>query len=328
MVKKVYRVGMVGAGWMARAMADDYALADRATLHGVVSRTEKSAQPFAEDYGCQVYPTLEAMLADPDIDFINVTTPNQLHHPQTRAALEAGKPVLLEKPFTLSAAEAADLINLARQKQLFLMEAMWVRFLPLQAKLDELLAEEAIGELRMLRGSFHFLADFDPNSRVFAPEMGGGALLDLGIYPISFASRIFGPAPETINSYAYLGNTGVDEHFAAVLGYPERRMALVSAGLDGRVVEDNVLYGTQGHMRFNSGWRQERLQLVPFKGEPREFEFPTRGRAYLYQILETIRCLDEGLIESPSMPLDETLAIMGTLDTLRAQWGLRYPGEA
>ena len=329
MTQKTYRVGIVGAGWMARAMADDYALVDRAVVHGVVSRTQASADSFASDYGCQVFPSLEAMLADPEIDLINITTPNQLHHPQARAALEAGKPVLLEKPFTLNAAEAADLIRLARTQRLFLMEGMWVRFLPLRARLDELLARNAVGELRLLRGSFHFHPKFDPASRLFNPELGGGALLDLGIYPISFAASIFGVAPESIVSHAHLGASGVDEHFAAILGYPDRGMALVSAGLDGRIKEDVVLYGTLGQIRIPlvHSWRQERLELIPLEGEAQEIEIPVLGCGYVHQVLEVIRCLDEGLLESPGMPLDDSLAIMRILDELRAQWGLDFPGE-
>jgi predicted dehydrogenase len=325
---KTYRWGFVAAGRMAAAMAADLRHATRCVAAGVVSRTPESAAAFARRFGGQVYSALDSMLADPAIDVIYVSSLNNLHYSQVKAALEAGKPVLCEKPFTLNAAQLDVLIKLARDRKLFLMEAMWVRYLPIEVKLRELLAERAIGDVLALHASFHSLAPNEASNRFYNPALGGGALLDLGIYPISFASSVLG-APASISSHAHLGATGIDEHFGAVFGYANGATAVVAAGIDARLPQEIAIIGSKGSVRIpldRGGWRHNRLRLEA-AGKTRQIKASYQGAGYGYQAREVMRCLDAGELESPVMPLDESLSIMRTLDTLRAQWGLRFPGE-
>ncbi len=321
------RWGFVGAGWMAYAMARDTAKLRDHRIAGVFSRSEESRQGFAKDFRCEAFVTLEDLIASDQIDVVYVNTPNQLHYPQVKAALQAGKPVLCEKPFTLNAAQLAELVELARSNKLFLMEAMWVRFLPAVVRLRELLASGVIGDLTWMQASFHSKPSFDPGNRFFDLAMGGGALLDLGIYPISFASMVLG-TPQSIYGSAKLADTGVDERFAAMFEYEGGARANLSAGFGGYFEDEIVLQGVLGHIRiprFN-GWNIDRL-LIEKDKKTRQERFPLDGRGYGYQAAEVARCLAAGELESPVIPLSESLSIMQTLDSLRALWGIRFPGE-
>lgn len=328
MTKGPYRWGFVGAGGMARAMAEDLAFVERATVHSVVARTDASAQAFGRKFGARTFSTVEELVADEAVDVVYVNSPNQLHYPQVKLALEAGKPVLCEKPFTLNAGELQELILLARAKRLFLMEAMWVRFLPATAKLRQQLEAGSIGEPYWLRGSFHIQPPVKADNRFYNLAMGGGGLLDVGIYPISFASMVMGSQPQVIQSTAQLGKTGVDEHFAAAFQYESGAMAVVSAGIDGAFMDDVLIVGRAGRIRItrNSGWT---LSSYTIEKDSRIEKVETEwlGRGYGYQAEEVTRCLDAGKLESETIPLDESLAIMGTLDTMRGQWGMKFPGE-
>lgn len=327
--------GFVAAGKMAAAMARDLRFARGNRVGGVVSRTTQSAAAFVRQFGGQAYGSLDAMLADPGIDVVYVSSPNNLHYEQTKAALLAGKPVLCEKTFTLNAAQLAELIEIARSRKLFLMEAMWVRWLPLVAGLPlvsglrQLLASGAIGQPLHLSAAFHSLPPIAADNRFYSPALGGGALLDLGIYPISFASLVFGAQPQEIVSKAQLAPTGVDTRFSAIFSYAGGATGHLAAGFDGRMRHDIMLLGSEGNIRIEmdrGGWKMRRLHLEQ-GGGTRTLTAPYKGNGYGYQAAEVRRCLQAGLLESEDMPLDESLAILRTLDTLRAQWGMRYPGE-
>src|SRR3972149_10103043 len=187
-MSKTVRWGFVGAGWMARAMAADLAALPGCQVHSVTARSHQSAEDFGRQVEAKVASSLESLLADDEVDLVYITSPNNLHFSQAKLALEAGKRVLGEKPFALNAAQLADLVDLARARGLFLMEAMWVRFLPAVVRLRSLLAEGRIGDLTWLHASFHSKPPREPGNRFYDLGMGGGALLDLGVYPISFAS--------------------------------------------------------------------------------------------------------------------------------------------
>lgn len=313
---------------MARAMAADLAAVPGCVVHSVVARTAESAAAFGRDFKVRRYAALDEMLADDGVDIVYVNSPNHVHYPQVRQALEAGKSVLCEKPFTLNAAQLAELIELARAKGLFLMEAMWVRYLPAVARLRQVLAEKAIGDLQWMQASFHSNPPKVANNRFYDLAMGGGALMDLGIYPISFASLIFGSAPQRIQSSVTLAETGVDERFAAIFDYAGGGQASISAGFSGYFEDEIVLLGSEGKVRVprSGGWKMNRL-VIERKGEVEDLQLPVDGRGYGYQASEVVRCLEASLLESPVMPLDESLAIMKTLDDLRAQWGVEFPGE-
>lgn len=325
---KTIRWGFVGAGWMARAMAADLAAVPGCRVYSVTARSRQSAEDFGRQAEAKVASSLESLLEDDELDLVYITSPNHLHFSQAKLALEAGKPVLCEKPFTLNAPQLAELVDLARTRGLFLMEAMWVRFLPAVVRLHSLVAEGRIGDPTWLQASFHSKPPREPGNRFYNLGMGGGALLDLGVYPISFASMVFGGPPQHVTSSVRLSETGVDERFGALFEYVGGGRAALSAGFGGYFEDQIVLQGTQGQIRIPrfEGWKLDRL-FVDTQGAVEELREPIDGRGYGYQAAEVVRCLEAGLLESLSMPLDESLTIMKTLDNLRAQWGMAFPGE-
>ena len=322
------RWGILGTGNIASQFARVLAVLDDAELVAVGSRTAKSAEVFGEQFAVPHRHTSYAALAsDPEVDAIYVATPHPLHMENTLLGLEAGKAVLCEKPFAINAGQAEAMIATARRRGVFLMEAMWTRFLPHMVRLRELLAQGAIGELRMLQADFGFRTSFNPQSRLFDPALGGGALLDVGIYPVSLASMLFG-APERVTGMAHLGATGVDEQSAMIFGYAGGQLAVISQAIRTNSPHEALLLGTAGKIRVHTSWWKASTMTLSIEGRPDELiDVPATGNGYNYEAAEVGRCLHEGRTESEVMPLDETLAIMRTLDQVRAQWGLRYPGE-
>jgi predicted dehydrogenase len=322
------RWGILGTGNIASQFATGLVALDDAALVAVGSRTDAAAQAFGERFGVPRRHASYAELAgDPDVDVIYVATPHSLHRDNTLLCLQAGKAVLCEKPFAINAGEAQAMIAAARERGLFLMEAMWTRFLPHMVKLRQLLADGAIGELRMLQADFGFRTDVDPKSRLFDPTLGGGALLDVGIYPVSLAALLFG-TPARVTSMAHLGAAGVDEQSAQIFGYAQGQLAILSSAIRTNSPHEALLLGTNGSIRLHSSWWKPTTMTLAISGRPDELiEVPATGNGYNYEAAEVGGCLRAGRTESDVMPLDETLAIMRTLDELRAQWGLRYPSD-
>ncbi len=322
------RWGILGTGGIARLFAEGLTFLDEAELVAVGSRGAKSAEEFGEQY---LVPRRHAsyveLANDPEVDVIYVATPHTSHKENSMLCLQAGKAVLCEKPFTLNAREAAELIGYARERKLFLMEAMWPRFLPLMVRLREMLGAGVIGELRMVHADFSFRTDFDPHSRLFDLELGGGALLDAGIYPVSMASMIFGP-PSDIVSLTHLGETGADEQTAVTLRYDKGQLAVLTTATRTAGPVDVLIRGTEGSIRILPWWLRATRMLLVRPGQADELiELPIAGNGYNYEAAEVMRCLRAGLTESDLMPLDESLELMRTLDAIRAPWGLKYPGE-
>jgi len=273
------------------------------------------------------YDSYEGLANDPDVDVVYISTPNNLHKENTVMCLRAGKSVLCEKPFAINAKETEEMIDLARQRGPFLMEAMWTRFLPAIVKLREILAEKTIGEVRMLIADFGFRSELNPKSRIFDPSLGGGALLDVGIYTVSLASMVFGN-PSRITGMAHIGETGVDEQSAVILGYEKGELALLASAARTTTPHVAHLLGTEGRITVDPPfWRPQSLTFS-IRGRPDEVkQFPFEGNGYSYEAAEVNRCLREHKPESDIMPLDETFSIMKTMDAIRAEWGLKYPGE-
>jgi predicted dehydrogenase len=322
------RWGILGTGFIAKKFAEGLSVLKDVELVAVGSRAQATADAFGGEFKVpHRHVSYEALAEDPDVDVVYVATPHSLHRENSILCLEAGKPVLCEKPFTINATEAQAVIALAREKGLFLMEAMWTRFLPIIVKVRELLAAGAIGEVHMLHADFGFRAELDPKSRLFNPHLGGGALLDVGIYPVSLASMIFGP-PSRIVSMAHLGQTGVDERAAVILGYDAGQLAVLSTAIRTDTPIEAVLMGSEGQIRIHSPWfHGTELTLSAKSRKDKTIRLPYKGNGYTHEAIEVMRCLREGRRESGVMPLDETLAITKTLDAIRAQWGLRYPME-
>lgn len=322
------RWGILGTGAIAEKFATGLQSLPDARLAAVGSRAAATAEAFADRFGApRRHGSYAALAADPEVDIVYVATPHPMHHTAARLCLEAGKPVLVEKPFAVNAGQAKEVIALARERDLFLMEAMWTRFLPLMGRLRALVAEGAIGQPRMLAADFGFRMTPDPAHRLFAPELAGGALLDVGVYVVSLASMLFGP-PNRGTGLAEIGPTGVDEQAALVLGYPGGELAQLTCAITLNTPQEVTLMGTAGAIRIHPLWWKPTTLTLARPGQPDEtIEEPYAGNGYNYEAAEAMRCLRAGERESPVMPLDETLSIVRTLDQARAQWGLRYPGE-
>lgn len=327
MVNKI-RWGILGTGLIAHKFALGLKSASGAELAAVGSRSQAKADEFGNTFGVpRRHASYEALANDPEVDVIYISTPHPMHKDNSLLCLEAGKAVLCEKPFAINTGEAEAMINLARQKGLFLMEAMWTRYLPAVIKTRQLIAENAIGEVRMVMADLGFRAEFDPKHRLFDPALGGGALLDVGIYPVSFASMILG-TPVQVTSLAHLGATGVDEQSAMLLRHDQGQLAVIASAVRTDIPSEAVIMGTTGRIRVHAPiYCPVRLTLSRPEQGDEIIDAPLEGNGYNYQALEVMNCLRAGKLESEIMPLNETLAIMKTMDQIRAPWGLKYPTE-
>lgn len=320
--------GLIGASTIARQyMVRAISSQPDSRIVAIASSNPERGRAFAAEHGIPaVYDTVEDLLADPAVNAVYISTTNELHAPQTIAAARAGKHVLCEKPFAINAAEAEEMIAAARERRLFLMEGVWMRFLPLMDDLRALLRDGAIGDVRMFLADFGFQAEFDPKSRLFDPRLAGGSLLDVGIYPVNMASLLFG-RPEQIASVAHIGETGVDEQAAMVLRYSGGRLASLTSSIRTDTPNEAFICGSEGSIRIHRRWWVPEIMTVTAGARQETIHRPMVGNGYVHEAEEVMRCIREGRTESPLMPLDETLAIMRTLDDLRAQWGLVYPQE-
>jgi predicted dehydrogenase len=323
------RWGILGTGRIAHHFANGLKAVPDAELLAVGSRAQETADAFGDEFGVERrYASYQELAADADLDAIYVSTPHQDHKASTLLCLAAGRNVLCEKPFAINAGEAREMVESARAKNLFLMEAMWTRFRPTMVKVRELIDSGAVGEPRFVSANIGWMSTYDPVFRLYNPELGGGALLDGGVYPVSFASMVLG-TPSAIASVATLGQSGVDEQEAIALAHPNGAVASLGVTIQASPISIGLILGTRGRIEIHHDWhRPEGLTFTPYGGESERFDYPqTEGNGYQYEAMEVGRCLREGLLESPVMTLDESLSIMETMDSLRAQWGVRYPME-
>ena len=326
-MKKKTNWGILATGGIAAAMAKGLARVPGARLAAVGSRTLEAAEKFGKTFHIpKRYGSYEELARDPDIDVVYVSTPHNLHFENCKMLINEGKAVLCEKPFTINAEQAAEVIAMAREKKCFILEAMWTRFLPAFVKVREILSDGLLGDIRMLNASFGYTAAFDPLHRLFNPNLGGGALLDVGVYPISLASMLFG-LPSRISSLSQLGKTGVDEQSAMLFLYGQGQMAVLAAAVRTDIPQDAYIIGTEGRLRIHSPWWQSQKLTLERGKKKKVLNVPFKGNGFSFEAEEVMQCLREGRRESDIMPLDETLAIMATMDQIRSQWGLKYPME-
>ena len=322
------RWGILGTGRIAGDFATGLGAEEDAEIVAVGSRAQESADRFADRFDIpRRHPTYDALAADPEVDIIYIATPHTLHKENTVTCLRAGKAVLCEKPFAINSQEAAEMIDCARAHGGFLMEAMWTRFLPHIRAMARRIQDGQIGDIRLFQGDFCYRAPLNAERRTFNPALGGGALLDVGVYPISLAHHLLG-APARIASLAHLGVTGVDEMAGVLFQYDDGALAVMSTAVRASTPQSLVISGTKGEIRAHDRWWAPSGFTISRDGhEPETVRPEVNGNGLNYQAVECGRCLREGVTEHPLMPLDETLAIMRLLDGLRAEWGLRYPME-
>lgn len=322
------RWGILGTGGIARAFAEGLAETPGAVLAAVGSRTLASAQSFARDFNVPAaYGSYAALAGASGVDIIYIGTPHPMHADNAMLALRGGKAVLCEKPFTMNLREAEQVVGLARANKLFLMEAMWSRFMPALAEVRRIIASGEIGEVHQLHADFGFASTRDPAHRVNDRELGGGALLDLGIYPLSMASALLGPIAN-VQAQATLNDAGIDVATGFTLRHHNGGMSICSCSLRARTPCELTVSGSLGNVRMNTMFHLSPSVTVTLSdGTARTMATPFLGNGYVHEALEAGRCLREGLLESPGMPHHETLALMGILDTIRAQVGVHYPAD-
>ncbi|WP_112181944.1 Gfo/Idh/MocA family protein [Paraliobacillus zengyii] len=320
--------GILATGGIAATFAKDLAYVDNGECYAVGSRNLEHAKKFADEHGASIaYGSYQELAEDPDVDVIYVATPHPYHKENVLTCLRAGKAVLCEKPFTVNTAELEELIIFAREKQLFLMEAMWTRFLPAIQKVREWLDDDKIGEVQLVKADFGFRAPWDPEWRLLNPKLGGGALLDAGIYPVSFASMVFGANPEKIMSTVEIGETGVDERFSMLLKYQNGKTASLNGAIRLSLTNEATIHGTKGYIRIPSFLNAHEAHLHVDKEEVESFVDDRTSSGYKFEAEEVGRLLENGRLESDVISLDQSHEIMKLMDRIRDQWELRYPFE-
>jgi len=321
------RWGILATGGIAHAFAEDLALEPGSEVVAVGSRSQASADAFGDKFGVpHRHGSYQALVSDPDVDAVYVSTPHPGHHGAALLAINADKAVLVEKPFAMDAAQTREMIDAARSRGTFLMEAMWTRFLPHIARVREILAAGTLGDVVYLTAEHGQWFAEDPQFRLFAPELGGGALLDLGIYPVSFACLVLG-APARITAVSDQAFTGVDATTSMIFQYGSGAHAVLTTTLRASSGNPAAIYGTAARIEID-GWfyTPTTFRVIARDGtELERFDQPYPGRGLRAQAAEVGRCLRAGLTESPLLPLDETYTIMQTMDEIRCQIGLTYP---
>lgn len=319
------RWGILATGSIAGAFARDLRLLPDAEVVAVGSRTAEAAGAFAARHGIpRAYGSWAELAADQEVDVVYVATPHSAHHAAAKECLAGGRAVLCEKPFTLDLATSQDLVETARKQGVFLMEAMWTRFNPAVRRAVELVADGAIGAVTAVHADFGIMAPPEPTHRLRAKVLGGGALLDLGVYPITMAHLMLGP-PDQFRAWAKLSDEGVDENTGLVFGYDSGAVAALSCGIVGSTPIAAVVTGTAGRIEFTRPFFATRgFTLFRDGAEPEYVGFEFDGGGYQFEAAEVHRCLRAGLLESPLMPHATTLEIMSILDTIRTDLGVEY----
>ena len=320
--------GIVAPGHIAEKFAADLALAPGAELHAVASRSLDRAQAFAQKFGAaHAYGSYEAMTACPGLDVVYVASPHSGHCGHTLLFLEKNIPVLCEKPLAVNSAQVQRMVEAARCNGVFLMEAIWTRFLPSFEKTLEIIDSQQLGPLKIIRADFGINKAFDPQHRLFDPALAGGSLLDVGIYPVFLAVQLWG-RPTEIKAQALFGPTGTDDLCGMLLRYPEGRMALLDSAVVADTPTEGFVYGENGHLQLHRRFHEaQSVSLNLNDGTSAHFDTPLTGHGYFHEILHVQECLRQGRAESPKLPLDFSLELMETLDAIRREIGLKYPLE-
>lgn len=321
------RWGILATGKIAHSFAADLALLPDAAITAVASRRLPAASEFASKYGATAYGSYEQLVADPEVDVVYVATPHAMHKENTAMALEAGKPVLCEKSLTLNAHEALELVALARDKNLFFSEAMWMRCNPVIRRLGQLTSSGVLGQVQQVRADLGNLVDLPATNRMFSPELGGGVLLDMGVYPITFAYLFLGE-PEKIKAVAAMSATGIDLNLALSLGYHEGAVAALSATMTAWSPRTASIATDKGRMDIAGPFHHPTTATWVSGEQTETITEELIGTGLAHEALEVMRCLRNGEIESPLIPLDETVSVMRQMDQIRSQIGLHYDAEA
>jgi predicted dehydrogenase len=324
---RTYNWGILGTGFIAQKMAEALPFVLQSRLHAVASRTIETANIFATKYGCKAYGSYEEMINDPEIDIVYIATPHNLHCQNTLMSISKGKHVLCEKPFAVNGSEVRRMIDAAREKGVFLMEALWTRFNPRIIKTKELIDSGQMGKIKLISANFGEHKPYDPKNRFFNKELIGGSLLDLGIYPLFIALLMLGK-PKTIKAIAGIGITGVDDTCSFTLGFEDGVLAVIYSTILVETDSTANIHCENGTIQISRFvYAPEKVTVVPIKGAPEDITVELLGNIYNYEAVEVIKCLEQGKLQSSLWSWDDSLVIIDTLDTIRKQIGLVYEGH-
>lgn len=329
---KDLRWGIIGAGIIANTMADAIKTVSGNQLLAVASKTPDKAKVFAERHNVPNACSYNEIVNNEEIDIIYVATTHNFHFENAKLALKHGKHVLIEKPFTVNASEARELVQIAKEKNLFLMEAIWTRFLPSVKLLKEKIANNEIGEIKQINISFGYFVAPEYQNRLKEPSLAGGATLDLGIYPISFACYMLGELPQNIKSMTCFSESGVDETSNYMFQFPSGCLTNICTSYVLKMKNTATIYGTNGHVEFPDFQYGERFTINVHDRtndvqKRKKIRKKNNKNGFVHQVEEVASCVNMSKLESDIIPLDETIGIMEVMDKMRAEWGLVYPFE-
>lgn len=328
------RIAILGAGRIAGIMAATLngmlkKKPEAFELYAIAARDAARAQAFAEEYHVtRAYGSYEAMVGDKAVDLVYIATPHSHHCEHIKLCLNHGKHVLCEKSFTVNAAQAAEVFALAEHKGLLLTEAIWTRYMPSRKMIDDLIASGTIGRPTMLTANLAY--EITGKERIMKPELAGGALLDVGVYTLNFASMVFGDDVERMNSTMQMTDTGVDKQASISLCYRDGRMAVLATSAASFGDRSGVIFGDKGYITIDNINNPLKLTVQdnPRGNTPaRVIEAPAQITGYEYEVEACLKAIAEGRTECPEMPHAESVHMMAVMDELRAQWGLKYPCE-
>ena len=323
----IMKVGILGAGNIAGTMARTLNGMKDATAYAVAARDLERAQSFAKEYQVEkAYGSYEEMLQDENVDLVYIATPHSHHLEHGKLCISYGKPVLCEKSFTANAAQARELLDDAREKGVFITEAIWTRYMPSRKIVTDIIESGELGDVHMLSANLGYrLID---KERLTNPELAGGALLDVGVYPLNFASMFFGNDIENITSSCVKFDTGVDGQAGMILTYKDGRMATLHTGMYAATEQYGIIYGSKGYLIAYNINNIDKIEVFSSDRKLiRTIHVPEQITGYEYEVEACMRALNEGRLECEEMPHSETIRLMEQMDTLRAQWGIRYPFE-
>lgn len=321
--------GILGPGKIAHKFVSDLLLVDGAVLRGVASRDLGRSEAFGEEYGAvKSYGSYEDMMEDPEIDIVYVSTPHVFHFENTMLCLNAGKSVLCEKPMGVNAQQVQQMIRTAQAKNLFLMEAIWTRFIPSTVKVLELIEQGHIGSIEHIRADFGFKANTSGKTRLFERALGGGSLLDIGIYPVYISLLLLG-APDIIEATATMTEEEVDLFCGMLFGYKGGQRAVLESTLASTTPSEAIIYGTKGGIKMHRHFHfSPEVSLLNTDGEVVEsFKLPHQGNGYYHEIVEVMDCLKNNQTESTKVSHALSDQLIQTLDKVRKKIGLTYPAD-
>lgn len=324
---KIYNVGIIGAGHIALKMASTLAALPRTHRYAIASREMRKARRFAKEQGFErAYGSYEELMDDPKVDLIYIATPHAFHFEQAKACILKGKPVLCEKAFTANATQAEELLKLAEEKQVFIAEAIWTRYLPMSRTIAELVRNGAVGTPYLLSANLGYA--ITNRERLVRPELAGGALLDVGVYTLNFAAMVFGTEILSTTSTCVKMDNGLDAQDSITLVYPGERMAVLNSSMLARSDRQGIISGDGGHMIIDNINNPQSIKVLDGNYQTvAEYHAPSQVTGFEYEVNACIEALDKGLLQTLDMPHDETLRIMRQMDALRKEWGVCFPFE-